>query len=209
MSFLSLAMVAVVAAVGGSAATPATTATAAADGDGILPTLPSVCIIMPTNSRPEFVEHALSMISRQDYPLELVTEVVIVDDSPGELQFPTGRQTTTSMTTAAAHRATTIEGLNYIHDALTSAESIGAKRNRAARLCTGQVVVHWDDDDVYGPQRIREQVIPIAEKRADLTVLEHRWTYFMQEDELYSKRASSSSWGPHFGTLAWRRSLFF
>ena len=116
MSFLSLAMVAVVAAVGGSAATPATTPTAAADGDGILPTLPSVCIIMPTNSRPEFVEHALSMISRQDYPLELVTEVVIVDDSPGELQFPTGRQATMRVTTAAAHRATTTGRLNYVHD---------------------------------------------------------------------------------------------
>ena len=107
MSFLSLAMVAVVAAVEGSAATPATTPAAAADGDGALPTLPSVCIIMPTNSRPEFVEHALSMISRQDYPLELVTEVVIVDDSPGEFQFPTGRLATTRMTTAAAHRAMT------------------------------------------------------------------------------------------------------
>ena len=105
MSFLSLAMVAVVGRV--SAAAPAATPAAAADGDGALP---SVCIIMPTNSRPEFVEHALFMISRQDYPLELVTEVVIVDDSPGELQFPTDRQATMRVTTAAAHRVTTMLG---------------------------------------------------------------------------------------------------
>ena len=48
--------------------------------------LPSVCIMIPTNSRPEFLEHAMSMISRQDYPGELLREVVIVDDSPTELQ---------------------------------------------------------------------------------------------------------------------------
>ena len=76
-------------------------------------------------------------------------------------------------------------------------------------MCTGDIVLHWDDDDIYGSQRIREQVAPIAEGRADVTVLDHRWTYFMKEDELYAKRDSSSkSWGPHFGTLAWRRSLF-
>ena len=200
MSILAMVVVAFGAAVGVSAATPS----AAVDGDGSLPSLPSVCVIMPTNSRPEFVGHALSMISRQDYPLELVSEVVIVDDSPDELQFPTDRHTGTATSTS-----TTATGLNYVHYALTSPESIGAKRNRAAQLCTGQVVVHWDDDDFYSPQRTRLQVAPIAEGRADLTLLEHRWTYFMREDEVYAKRdPSSKSWGPHFGTLAWRRSLF-
>ena len=82
----------------------------------------------------------MSMISRQDYPGELLREVVIVDDSPTEL-----RQSGETVTAAAA-----VNGPNYIYAALSVPESIGAKRNRAARLCTGDIVLHWDDDDIYG-----------------------------------------------------------
>ena len=48
--------------------------------------LPSVCIIMPTNSRPEFVTHALARIATQNYIAPI--EIVVVDDSPPELQVP-------------------------------------------------------------------------------------------------------------------------
>ena len=51
-------------------------------------TLPTVTYIMPTNSRPEFVGHALGGIARQDYPAHLISEVVIVDDSPTHLAAP-------------------------------------------------------------------------------------------------------------------------
>ena len=56
--------------------------------------MPSACIIMPTNGRPEFVEHALGMIKRQDFS-GTITEVVVVDDSPAALRVPflsAGRQ---------------------------------------------------------------------------------------------------------------------
>ena len=48
--------------------------------------LPTVSILIPTNGRPEFVRNAVKMIARQDYPMDLIKEVVIVDDSPLALQ---------------------------------------------------------------------------------------------------------------------------
>ena len=69
--------------------------------------------------------------------------------------------------------------------------------------------VHWDDDDFYGPRRLREQVTPIARGDADVTVFEHKFTYFIKRDEAFEvDEAVLPSWGPHFGTLVWRRRLF-
>ena len=46
--------------------------------------LPSVGIMIPTNSRPEFVTHALLQISKQAYPKKI--SVAIIDDSPAHLR---------------------------------------------------------------------------------------------------------------------------
>ena len=56
--------------------------------DATVSSLPSATIMMVTNSRPEFVTHALGSIRRQDYPPDLIKEVIIVDDSPTELRVP-------------------------------------------------------------------------------------------------------------------------
>lgn len=58
---------------------------------------PTVSIIMPTNSRPEFVLHSLAAIPKQDYPSDRLREVVIVDDSPREFR-------TTSLAPGAQRR---------------------------------------------------------------------------------------------------------
>ena len=105
--------------------------------------LPSVSILLPTNSRPEFVQHALAMIRRQDYPANLIREVVIVDDSPTELKLDLkpGLQT--------------LDGLRLDVVLLEAQMSIGEKRNLAVARATGEILVHWDDDDFYGAQRLR------------------------------------------------------
>ena len=45
---------------------------------------PPVCITVPTNGRPEFLPHALRMISEQNYAGAI--HVVVVDDSPEDLR---------------------------------------------------------------------------------------------------------------------------
>jgi glycosyltransferase involved in cell wall biosynthesis len=54
-----------------------------------------------------------------------------------------------------------------------SSLSIGAKRYAAAQRARGSVLVHWDDDDLYPPERVRLQVEPILAGEAQLTVLGH------------------------------------
>ena len=154
---------------------------------------------MPTNGRPEFVRHALASIGRQDYPAELV-EVVIVDDSPAALRVD-----------GLAAGAQRVGNVSVVYVVLSEQRSIGAKRNEAVRRATGEVAVHWDDDDIYAEGRLRAQVAPIVRGEADVTLLEHQLTYFMDRDELYAAampwKEDVSTWGPHFGTLSYRRSL--
>ena len=141
------------------------------------------------NFMPEAVaEHALASIGRQDYPAELV-EVVIVDDSPAALRVD-----------GLAAGAQRVGNVSVVYVVLSEQRSIGAKRNEAVRRATGEVAVHWDDDDIFAEGRLRAQVAPIVRGEADVTLLEHQLTYFMDRDELYAAampwKEDVSTWGP-------------
>lgn len=112
---------------------------------------PLVSCIMPTRNRRAFVHQALMYFDRQDYPNR---ELIIVDDGNDRLSdlIPPGSQ------------------VNYI--ALSQKASIGAKRNIACEQARGTIIAHWDDDDWYAPHRLRHQVMPLLDNRADITGLE-------------------------------------
>lgn len=48
------------------------------------------------------------------------------------------------------------------------AGSIGSKRNRGAKMSSGEVICHWDDDDLSAPGRLEEQVKRLMETDADI-----------------------------------------
>jgi glycosyltransferase involved in cell wall biosynthesis len=123
---------------------PAHAATSASD-------LPLVSCIMPTRNRRAFVRQALIYFDRQDYPNR---ELIIVDDGNDRVSdlIPPGSQ------------------VNYI--ALSQKASIGAKRNIACEQARGTIIAHWDDDDWYASHRLRHQVMPLLDKKADITGLE-------------------------------------
>ena len=190
---------------------PSEGASAPGAGDGRdEATLPTVTYIMPTNSRPEFVGHALGGIARQDYPAHLISEVVIVDDSPTHLAAPGLVEGEQEWRPPPDDGAPAPAPLRVVY-VRTAPMSVGEKRNVAVGHARGAVILHTDDDDFYSPLRTRRQVRPIVNGDADLTVLEHQATFFLAEPRLYVARMpwkSFSSWGPHFGTLAYRRSLW-
>ena len=146
--------------------------------------LESVSLIMPTNSRPEFVRQALRQIAKQEYPRELLRELIVVDDSPLELRRLTGLM----------EGQQPLPFMNVVYVALDRQWSIGAKRNLAVSQATGSVIVHWDDDDWYSTSRLRMQLKPIAEGKAELTLLEHSLALFLPDGKLiraaHSRRAS-------------------
>ena len=97
--------------------------------------LPFVTAIMPTANRREFATDAIRMFLEQDYPFK---ELVIVDDGRPPLNPP--------------HH----ELISYEHSPVK--RNIGKKRNVACGHASGDVIVHWDDDDLYAPDRISDQV---------------------------------------------------
>jgi glycosyltransferase involved in cell wall biosynthesis len=103
-----------------------------------------VTAIMPTRGRQRWASEALAMFLAQDYPLK---ELVIIDDlsDPSFLHPPEG---------AIYERAGRL--------------NIGAKRNLACSRANGDVICHWDSDDMYRPDRISSQLERLIASNADL-----------------------------------------
>jgi len=89
---------------------------------------------MPTRGRAKLAAEAVQMFREQTYENR---ELIIIDDraEPSFQDAP--------------------EGSVYF---LESSLTIGAKRNLACSRASGEVILHWDSDDRYSPDRIEHQV---------------------------------------------------
>lgn len=127
--------------------------------------LPLVSCIMPTHNRRSLAAQALRYFLRQDYPRR---ELIIVDDGtdPIEGLVPPDPR------------------IRYFY--LKPKQTIGAKRNLGCRQAAGEIIVHWDDDDWYGRNRISYQVQPLIEGRADLCGLDTGCIYNIVENTFWS-----------------------
>ena len=149
-----------------------------------------VSCIMPTWNRRAFVAQALGLFQQQDYPRR---ELVIVDDGDDPVR----------------DLAEGDPNVRYFR--LPQRASIGAKRNFACQQSSGQIIAHWDDDDWYGPARLRYQATPILDGRADITGLENVFTLELPVGNFWRINADSHrrlfAGDVHGGTLVYRRDL--
>jgi glycosyltransferase involved in cell wall biosynthesis len=152
---------------------------------------PLVSCIMPTSGRPEWVGQAIRYFQRQDYPN---LELVIVDASPDHALAPLP------------------DDPRIRRERISVRATIGAMRNRACELARGEIVIQWDDDDWYAPERVSAQVRPILEGRADITGLTDTrffeldsWRFWRCTPHLHRRLFVQDV---HGGTLAFRRSLW-
>jgi glycosyltransferase involved in cell wall biosynthesis len=145
--------------------------------------------IMPTADRRAFVALGIDHFRSQDYQ---PAELIVVDS---------GREPVEDLCRDDPR-------IRYVR-APTGA-SIGAQRNVACGEARGDVVVHWDDDDWYAPDRLRRQLEPIASGRADVTGLDGRYVWNISDGSFWTiaedlhKRMFVGN--VHGGTLAYRRS---
>jgi glycosyltransferase involved in cell wall biosynthesis len=112
---------------------------------------PLVSCIMPTYNRRRFVSQAIQYFGRQDYPHR---ELIVVDDGPD----------------AVGDLMPNVSNIRYIR--LPQKRSIGAKRNLACEAARGEIIICWDDDDWYAPNRIAYQVSALLGGKADATGLD-------------------------------------
>jgi glycosyltransferase involved in cell wall biosynthesis len=124
------------------------------------PALPLVSCIMPTFNRRAFIPLAAQSFLSQDYPNK---ELIIVDDGDDKI----------------GGLVEGIPGVSYAP--LSRRASIGAKRNLACEMARGEIIAHWDDDDWYGPNRLRYQIMPILRGEADITGLRNAFVMELPE----------------------------
>lgn len=108
---------------------------------------PRVSCIMPTHDRRPFVARAVERFLQQDYPDR---ELIVIDDGNDPV----------------ADLMPDDPRIRYTR--LSGRRTIGAKRNLACRAATGDVLVHWDDDDWSAPWRLRYQVEGLLAAGAEL-----------------------------------------
>lgn len=152
---------------------------------------PMVSCIMPTRNRPEYVLQSVRYFQRQNYPER---ELIIIDDgAPG-----------------LAEQMPDDPRIRYQHH--SQQRSIGAKRNHACALASGEYIAHWDDDDWYSPDRLSAQVAPLANGRADITALLTAevfdlgtWSFWRCSPDLHRRMFIEDV---HGGTLVYRRQIW-
>jgi glycosyltransferase involved in cell wall biosynthesis len=124
---------------------------------------PLVSCVMPTRDRRDLALQAIQYFLRQDYPQR---ELVIVDVGAEPLTVP------------ADDRIRTLR--------LPAPASLGRKRNLGAEQSRGEIIVHWDDDDWYAPDRLSHQIQPLLAGEADLAGLTAEHFYNLQGGAFWS-----------------------
>src|SRR5450755_929336 len=105
--------------------------------------MPRVSIITPTKDRQNLLPALWNCVQAQHFQ---DIEWLIHDGSPGRAVF---------------------DGINdprirYMHE--PQPMSIGVKRNVLCDAAQGEIIVHFDDDDFYGPHYIRDMELFMTDR---------------------------------------------
>jgi glycosyltransferase involved in cell wall biosynthesis len=103
-----------------------------------------VSCVMPTCNRREFIPSAIKCFESQTWEDK---ELIVLDDGESVQDL--------IPSWAKYHRCEKLK--------------IGAKRNRCCELASGEVIIHWDDDDWSAPERIETQVKLLVESGRQVT----------------------------------------
>jgi glycosyltransferase involved in cell wall biosynthesis len=110
-----------------------------------------VSIITPTRGRQALLPRLWDCVRAQT--VKDIEWLIFDDDSPQPASFEWTRDPLVS----------------YRHEA--GRKTIGEKRNDLCAAAKGEIIVHFDDDDYYGPRYIEGMVSFMTEKNADFVKL--------------------------------------
>lgn len=156
-------------------------------------TRPFVSVLTPTYNRRKFIPAAIACFKAQTYPQDRMEWIILDDgtDKVGDLFAASG-----------------LKNVRYV--ALPDGEKlpIGAKRNRINKLAKGDIVVCWDDDDYYFPDRVRQAVLRLqGQKAAQVVGSTEIYMYFPDRDQIWSAGPYNPNHATN-GTVAYWRSYF-
>jgi len=152
--------------------------------------LPFVSLVTPTYNRRRFIPSLIRMIQQQDYPRNKM-EWIVFDDGQEQVRdiFEDQRDN--------------LPILRFIHS--EDKCTLGEKRNLLNKEASGDIIIAFDDDDFYFPDRVSHTVSMLLKNpRVDLAGSSEVYMFFTDTKEIYKV-------GPYFathatnGTMAWRR----
>jgi glycosyltransferase involved in cell wall biosynthesis len=106
---------------------------------------PLVSVLTPTYNRRKFIPHLIECFKAQGYPQNKM-EWIILDDGTekvGDLFAASG-----------------LTNVRYYSEDIKL--NIGAKRNKLNELAKGDIMVCFDDDDYYPPERVHHAVLKLT-----------------------------------------------
>ena len=109
---------------------------------------PFVSVITPTYNRRKFLPILIHLYQQQTYPRDRM-ELVILDDSPTNNEDIIPKEDKT---------------IRYIYQ--SDKMTLGDKRNKLNKLAKGEIIICFDDDDFYSPERVRHAVTRLCGSRA-------------------------------------------
>lgn len=135
-----------------------------------------VSIITPTANRHFFLEEAYQYVKAQTYE---DWEWLIADDTS---------EPSTYFMNLSDSRVT------YMHT--NKRASVGEKRNRLIEACTGEVIIHFDDDDYYSPTYVADMLNALLVTGADLVNLTGWYLHDLRKD-IFAYWDLTIKSGPH------------
>lgn len=156
----------------------------------MLPTFPLVSVITPTYNRRKFIPYLIQCMMKQTYPLQHIEWIVLDDGSDPVGDLFTGV-------------SKSIPKFRYIYE--NQKKNIGAKRNRLNRESTGEIIIAFDDDDFYPPERIQHVVHKFKQfPQVQLAGSSEIYMYYTDIQTIYKLGPYNQNHATN-GTLAFRR----
>lgn len=143
--------------------------------------------LMPTCNRRSFVPRAIRQFLEQDYPHR---ELIVLDDGSdavGDLMPDDPR-------------------IRYVR--LERRCLLGDKRNLAAEMARGEILVHWDDDDWMAPWRLSYQARRLVESEVDACGLVRLFFYAPDSGQAWEYNYSGPEPWLAGGTLCYTQSFW-
>ena len=126
-----------------------------------------VSCICATYNRRRFLPYLIHVYKSQTYPANK-RELVILDDSP----------TSNEDIIQEFKKANPQENINYFYEA--EKMPLGKKRNKLNTLSKGDIMINFDDDDYYPPDKVKKTVALMNQSKADVAGSSEIYIYFTQ-----------------------------
>lgn len=137
---------------------------------------PLVSVIVPTYRRDEVLYKALISLGQQTYPS---TEIVLIDDN-GEAEW--NKKVENFVDRFKKEFPNVL--VKYIANSIN--EGSAKTRNNGIKAASGEYITFLDDDDIYLPSKIENQVSFMADQNLDYSITD--LNLFNENDKLVDKR---------------------